>query len=139
MSNKFQLLIRLWICCVLAGVIALSWGRIGHASSGWINENYSFESLELKGGTVVSPQYGRVYSCIFRGKIISTANSERENVTITFYAINVFDEVLWESSVHINSLPPFESYEFSNKISCQEKEPYKWRFKVVEEPENMKQ
>ncbi len=124
---------------MLAGVIALSWVRIGHASSGWIDENYSFEGLELKGGTVVSPQYGRARACVLTGKIISTAISERKNVTITFYAINVFDEVLWESSVHINSLPAFASYEFSNKISCQEKEPYKWRFKVDEEQENIPQ
>jgi hypothetical protein len=108
-------------------------------SSGYIDGNYSFEDLELRRGIVNSTRHGRVHSCVLRGEIVSTSGKEPQNVTITFYAFNIFDEQMWESTIHIKSLPPFESHKFSKKISCQDKEPYKWKFKVVESPENPNQ
>lgn len=142
MNNQFQFRSSHFICWILIRVAAVSWCRItpAHAlSSGWINEKYSYEKLQLRRGIVRSTRHGRVHSCVFRGKIVSTSGSERQNVTITFYAINIFNEQMWESTIHIKSLPPFESHKFSKKISCQDKEPYKWKFKVVESPENLKQ
>lgn len=143
MSNQFQFGVNHLICCLLMGMAAVLLVHIAPAhaftSSGWINENYSFEDLELRRGIVNSTRHGRVHSCILRGEIVSTSGSERQNVTISFYAINIFDEQIWESSVQIKSLPPYESYKFSKKISCQDKEPYKWRFKVSESLEKLDQ
>jgi hypothetical protein len=143
MNNQFQFGINHIICWVLVGLATISLVHIAPAhalpGSGWINGNYSFKDLELRRGIVNSTRHGRVHSCVFRGKIVSTSGSEQQNVTITFYAFNIFDEQMWESTIHIKSLPPFESHKFSKKISCQDREPYKWKFKVVESPENPNQ
>ena len=131
MNNFFQLRDSShFICMILIGMTAaLLWGILpAHAltSRGWINEDYSYENLQLRRGFVHSTRHGRSHSCVLRGKIISTSHIERQNVTITFYAFNIFNEQIWETTVHIKSLPPFESHKFSQKISCKNKEPYKW-------------
>jgi len=143
MNNPFQSRTNYFIYWILIGVAVALWSRItpAHAltSRGWINEDYSYENLQLRRGIVHSTRHGRVHSCVFRGKIVSTSGSKRQNVTITFYAFNIFNEQMWESSIHIKSLPPFESHKFSKKISCQDKEPYKWKFKVVESQDKLDQ
>ncbi len=136
---KFETNYLHFLCWILIGLAAASLVHIAPAhaftSSGYIDENYSFEGMELRRGIIQSTRpRGRFHSCVLRGKIISTVGKERQNVNITFYAINIFDEQIWEASVHIKSLPPYESHEFSKKISCQDKKPYKWRFKVNENP-----
>jgi hypothetical protein len=104
------------------------------ASSGRINENYSYEGLEVKRGSYESRKYGgRVYSCSFIGRIISTAHTERHNVTFRFTAFNNFREKLWDTSVRIKSLPSFGTQEFSQKITCQERDPFYWEIEVIEE------
>jgi hypothetical protein len=143
MSNQFRFGINHLICWVLMGMTAVSLVHIAPAhafmSSGYIDGNYSFEDLELRRGIVNSTRHGRVHSCVLRGEIVSTSGKERQNVTITFYAINIFDEQIWESAIRIKSLPPYESHKFSKKISCQDKEPYKWQFKVSKSPEKFDQ
>lgn len=133
------------LCFTLIGIASLALGTGGvntafaQISRGWINENVSYEDLEVKRGTVNSSRHGRVRSCVFSGKIVSTSTEQRKNVTITFYAINVFNETMWESVVHIESLPPLASHEFRNKISCEDKDPYRWEIKVVESPWEIEQ
>lgn len=136
MAMKFQK--KKFLCCILFWMALLALGPGGvdisraQSSSGWINESFSYEDLEVKRGMVNSSRHGRVRSCVFSGKIVSTSTEERNDVTITFHAVNVFSETMWESTVHIKSLPPLGSHEFRNKISCEGKDPYKWAIQVIE-------
>jgi hypothetical protein len=98
------------------------------------NENYSYEELEVKRGGYQSRKHGgRVSSCSFTGRINSTTHTEKRNVTIIFTAFNNFSEKLWTVSVPVKSLPPFGYQEFSEKISCQERDPFYWEIEVIEE------
>ena len=133
-----KLWIKHYICFVIIVAATTCWALVdavcAQASGGWINENYSCEDLEIKRGIVYSTRHGRVHSCVFSGKIVSTSIDEQQNVSITFHAFNVFNEQLWESTVHIQSLPPLGSHKFSNKISCTAKDPYRWKIEVNEPP-----
>jgi len=100
--------------------------------NGRINEAFSYESLEVKRGSYDSPEHGRVYSCIFTGAIVSTTHDEAPNLTVRFTAFNNFMEQLWETSVTIQSLPPFGTHEFSQKITCRERDPFYWKIEVFE-------
>ncbi len=128
------------VCFLLIAITAAALVQTAQAQifshfsrSGRINEDFSYEGLEIRRGSYVSSRYGgRVYSCKFTGEIVSTASEARRNVTIRFTALNIFDEKLWEASVHIKSLPAFGTHEFSNKITCQENDPYKWKIAVID-------
>ncbi|MEW6080177.1 MAG: hypothetical protein AB1724_20390 [Thermodesulfobacteriota bacterium] len=103
------------------------------STSGRINEHYSYEGLEVNRGSYQSRKYGgRVFSCTFTGKINSTTHTEKRNVKIIFTALNNFKEPLWETTISINALPAFGTHEFSEKITCQERDPFFWEIAVIE-------
>ena len=127
------------ICILLAGLTVSVLDRaaavepiIASSRNGRINENYSYDALAVKQGAYNSPQHGRVYSCIFTGAIVSTTHDEARNLTIRFTALNNFKEDMWETSIYIQSLPAFGRYEFSRKITCQEREPFYWKIELFE-------
>ena len=105
---------------------------IATSRNGRINENVSYEALDVKRGSYRSSRHGLVYSCSFTGKILSTSHDEGRNLTIRFTGLNNFKEELWKTSVTIQSLPPFGAHEFSEKITCRERDPFYWKIEFFE-------
>ena len=126
-------------CFLLAGLMIAALYKTAAAEpvivstrSGRINEHYSYEALEVKRGSYNSPEHGRVYTCMFTGAIVSTTHDEARNLTIRFTAFNNFMEQLWETSITVQSLPPFGTHEFSQKITCRERDPFYWKIEIFE-------
>lgn len=115
-----------WVCKIsLLHLIFFTFPADAFVSRGIINARYSYEQVKLE-----KDENG---DCYLKGSIINRTDARRENVRITFYAMNVYGKVLWKLRIKVDLINKFGSFPFVKKLKrCHKKTPYKWEFKVAD-------
>ena len=119
-----------FVTVLFAALIAFSLSADASVFRGGdINENYSYENLELE-------EKGKNKKrCYLRGTIINNSGEQKKKVRIIFHALNIHGELLWKLKVNISKIDQYGKFEFRKKISakkCDEQKPDRWRFEVKE-------
>ena len=92
-----------------------------------IDEDFSYRSLRVE-----MPEADK-RGCYLEGEILNNTSMTQEGVSITFYAYDFFDHVLWKEAIRIDIIDPYyrigKGHAFRKKLhSCQM--PAKFQFKV---------
>ncbi len=117
---------------IIVGLIAFVSSADASFFRGEINADYSYEDLEI----VIEGKKKK--KCHLKGTIVNETDERKEDVKITFYALNIHGETLWKATAKIDLVKRYGKIGFDALMKgtsvkrCKNEEPYKWKFKVKE-------